>query len=132
MFVHGLRGSSEDTWKKPGAETPWPRLLLPKDIPQARIMTFGYDADIVRWTDPAGTNRIANHARNLLKYLSDERDGSESEDRPIIFVAHSLGGLVVENVSRLTNCFLGIRFLIPVSRPSVYQTPVPRATSRIS
>jgi hypothetical protein len=30
--------------------TSWPELLLPSEIPDARILTFGYDADIVHLT----------------------------------------------------------------------------------
>jgi hypothetical protein len=37
VFVHGLRGGRESTWKK--EKVLWPQDLLPKDIKQARILT---------------------------------------------------------------------------------------------
>jgi len=61
-------------------------------------MTFWYDADIVNFGEPAGQNTIAQHARNLLGELNKERILDGTEDVPILFVAHSLGGLVVKNV----------------------------------
>ena len=37
VFIHGLRGRSHGTWTKNGVL--WPRDLLAKDFPKARIMT---------------------------------------------------------------------------------------------
>lgn len=51
------------------------------------------------WKD-AGQNTI-NHASNLSGRLANIRDADHVADRPIIFVAHSLGGLVVEDVTVL-------------------------------
>ncbi|KAL8913270.1 MAG: hypothetical protein Q9171_001917 [Xanthocarpia ochracea] len=45
VFVHGLTGHRHRTWTAPGATEPWPKVLLPQDIPNARIITYGYDAD---------------------------------------------------------------------------------------
>jgi hypothetical protein len=64
-------------------------------------LAFGYDADVVRIAGPVGQNTIRQHAQNLIESLSHEReDGSK---RPIIFAAHSLGGLVTEEAIRLAN-----------------------------
>ena len=37
VFVHGLRGGRESTWKQ--GDMLWPQGLLPKDITYARILT---------------------------------------------------------------------------------------------
>ena len=56
---------------------------------------------MVRIAGPAGQNTIRQHAQNLIESLSHKReDGSK---RPIIFAAHSLGGLVTEEAIRLAN-----------------------------
>ena len=39
-------------------------------------------------------NRIENHAKNLLSAIGQLRDADGTNDRAIIFIAHSLGGLV--------------------------------------
>jgi protein SERAC1 len=77
---------------------PWPEELLSQDIPDARIITYGYDADVVHWTRPASQNTVREHARNLVNDLAVIRQKiPKSVGRPIIFVAHSLGGLVCED-----------------------------------
>lgn len=96
VFIHGVTGNRIKTWKAPDAAGPWPSELLAKDIANVRILAWGYDADIVNLMTPAGQNRIGNHARDLLTDLESNR--INDIDRPIIFVVHSLGGLVVEDV----------------------------------
>lgn len=80
--------------------TLWPRDLLPKKIPRARILTFGYDADVYHfWSKPASENTIKDHGNNLTASLVGLRlENDKTATRPIIFVAHSLGGLVCAEV----------------------------------
>ena len=76
----------------------WPRDLLPKRFPEFRIFTWGYDVDIDHAFSGTSTATVFQHAANLLADLSDVRM-SEAEIRPLFFVAHSLGGIVVKDVS---------------------------------
>ena len=61
-------------------------------------MTYGYDADIVNLLRPAGQNTVKEHGQNLIEDLSNFRYETKTTDLPIIFVAHSLGGIVCESV----------------------------------
>jgi len=97
IFLHGLTGDREKTWTHQGNETSWPQTLLPTKIPQARILTFGYDAYITHFQDIVSKNRIGDHAKTFLKELANKRHLDGTNERPIIFVAHSLGGLVCED-----------------------------------
>ncbi|KAK4233072.1 hypothetical protein C8A03DRAFT_39245 [Achaetomium macrosporum] len=123
VFVHGLTGDREKTWTARDASEPWPKTLLPSELPTARVLTFGYDAYVADWQGVVSQNRIANHAWNLLTSLASYRERDDTNERPIMFVCHSLGGLVCEdalltsrlqtepylhNVHRLTR---GIAFL---------------------
>jgi protein SERAC1 len=90
--VHGLTGNRETTWTHKNGIF-WPRQLA-EDIKRTRIMTFGYDADPVKLWGMAGGNNLRNHGKNLAFAVSDRRRGCRQ--RPIIFIAHSLGGLVCE------------------------------------
>jgi hypothetical protein len=66
IFVHGLTGNAYDTWLHEGRQTHWPSQLVKEDIPDARVLSFGYDADVVCWFSAASDNRISNHAEALL------------------------------------------------------------------
>ena len=71
VFVHGVNGRQLSTWTASDATAAWPCLLLPHDIPDARISAFGYDADVVKLLGPAGQNRLRDHAGNLLGGIAD-------------------------------------------------------------
>src|SRR6266536_5193132 len=52
----------------------WPRDLLPLDIPEARILTYGYDADVIGSieNDSMKMNNFTTHAQDLLVKLDRE------------------------------------------------------------
>ena len=89
--VHGLGGNAFDTWM--GVSKMWLRDLLPGSTPFAnsRIMTFGYNSTLVNKTS---NDRINDWADELLRQVGYVRTSVEERTRPIIFVCHSLGGLV--------------------------------------
>lgn len=97
VFVHGLMGNAYNTWLHQSTNIHWPGQLLSQDLPDVRILSFGYDADIVHLWNPASTNRLSNHAQNMVGELVRQRERTDTEFRPILFVAHSLGGLVTEH-----------------------------------
>jgi hypothetical protein len=73
VFVHGLTGNRESTWTHAPSKVCWPEKLLKNDIPEARIMSFGYDADVVHFWSEASQNRVGNHAQDLLSELTFRR-----------------------------------------------------------
>ncbi|UKZ79212.1 hypothetical protein TrVFT333_006962 [Trichoderma virens FT-333] len=78
VFVHGLMGDREMTWTAHDTSEPWPKALLPSELPAARVLTFGYDAYVADWRGVVSQNRIANHAWNLLTSLATHRERDES------------------------------------------------------
>lgn len=73
----------------------WPRDILPGDVPNTRIFTYGYNSRVSRYfSGPTNQSNISQHGLALLNCISDERH--DYSDRPLIFVAHSLGGLLVK------------------------------------
>ena len=103
-FVHGLTGNRDNTWTADGDSTPWPKKLLSPKLPQARILTYGYDASVVS-KRVASQNRLIDHATNLLSDLTNDREcanGANASSRPLVFVAHSLGGLVCKKAVLLS------------------------------
>ena len=123
VFVHGLTGNAYNTWLHKDTGVHWPSTLLGQDIPDARILSFGYDADIVKFWNPASNSRLSNHAENMVGDLVRKRERTNTEDRKILFVAHGLGGLVTEHalshsrnaveefLHKIERCTVGIVFL---------------------
>lgn len=95
VFVHGLTGDPTKTWKsKDGA---WPEWMS-KDHPNIRILTFGYPAS--RW------KKWVNQELDifeLAKLGTELLCGKGVGERPIVFIAHSLGGIVTKLI--LNHCF---------------------------
>ena len=76
VFVHGLTGDREKTWTHQSTSCLWPEELLPLDLPEARIFTYGYDADVAHFFSAASQSRIGNHAQTLLGSLAQVRERS--------------------------------------------------------
>ena len=85
----------------------WPKDLLCEDIPKARIMTFGYNSGVTKGYKAANQGNIFSHARNLLYGLETKR--RKSTDRSLVFVAHSLGGILVKEVLRRSEADLDVK-----------------------
>src|SRR5450432_414767 len=80
VFVHGLTGDRKRTWTHPSADDLWPRAYLPQFIPNARILTYGYDAYVARSCSPVSRTRVSDHAKDFLTALAHDR--SENPERP--------------------------------------------------
>jgi hypothetical protein len=74
VAVHGLGGNAINTWTHPKSQKFWLRDFLPQQIPDSRIMTFGYNADVAFGQSTA---EIVDHAKGLLASLVDKREESE-------------------------------------------------------
>ena len=66
-------------------------------------MTFGYDAYILGGRSKISTNRLNAHAKDLVNDLAGLRSNRATERRPIIFVAHSLGGIVCKDALHMSS-----------------------------
>ncbi|KAL4978235.1 hypothetical protein BDW66DRAFT_130584 [Aspergillus desertorum] len=98
VFVHGLNGHPHRTWTSSKTGIFWPVDLLPDVLSscRVRILSYGYNANVTSFTDGASKDRILNHSETLAASLAANRTIKECTERPIIFVCHSLGGLVVK------------------------------------
>ncbi|KAG9514269.1 hypothetical protein KCU93_g9818, partial [Aureobasidium melanogenum] len=75
----------------------WPEEYLAADISQACVWTYGYNADIIGGLFQANNkNSISQHGRDLSVRLEREVDN----EKPIVFVVHSLGGIILKDAIR--------------------------------
>lgn len=107
VALHGLTGHAWNSFTTSSSvnqdagrtkETNWLRDIMPRLLEQnrqqsiySRVMTFGYDADV--WMTKS-VAEIDGPVNTLLSYLETER--REDPERPLFFVGHSLGGIVIK------------------------------------
>jgi hypothetical protein len=81
----------------------WLRDGLPKDLAAdgARVLTYGYDSQLFQ---NKSFQNIEDIASTFQKALSAVR-GTDNNvmPRPIVFIAHSLGGIVLKEVRGLSH-----------------------------
>ncbi|CAK7347580.1 unnamed protein product [Dovyalis caffra] len=132
VFVHGLRGGPYRTWRisedklstKSGlvekideeagkSGTFWPGEWLSADFPRARLFTLKYKTNLTQWS--GASLPLQEVSSKLLEQLVNAGIGN----RPVVFVTHSMGGLVVkqmlhrakaENIHNLVNNTVGVVF----------------------
>jgi len=79
----------------------WPGDLLPDECPDARIMVYGYDSHITKhMTGATSSNTVFSHAKDFMFALGRAR----ALGRLLVLVAHSLGGIIVKEVSFFNCC----------------------------
>jgi hypothetical protein len=77
----------------------WPRDLIPTTVSNARVLTFGYDTKIKHQLGPAISNNLVYGIAWSFLVSLEAAHRSESS-RKLLFVAHSLGGIVVKETLR--------------------------------
>ena len=94
----------------------WPRDLLPKVFPQARIITWGYGVQIEKMFASASQATIFHHAQTLLSDLAMLRGSEPDRKKPLVFIAHSLGGIVVKDALSLSqNDLTHLKEILPAT-----------------
>ena len=92
IFVHGLGGGSQTTWAAEGKEENfWPTWLA-EDFKNLGIWTLGYGTSPTEWKERSMP--LADLGNQILEELVVEGVG----DRPVLFITHSMGGLVVKQI----------------------------------
>lgn len=97
VAVHGLGGHFEETWTASDSKQLWLRDFLPSQLNDAgitaRVMSYGYDSSTAF---SKSVTDIDDQAKILIDALSSERASQVEKERPLIFIAHSLGGIIVK------------------------------------
>ncbi|KAL8664311.1 MAG: hypothetical protein Q9202_003125 [Teloschistes flavicans] len=135
IFVHGLGGTSQKTWcMNRNTEYFWPREWLPleRGLGQARILSFGYNAHFAS-SGRENILNIADFAKDLLfgmKFgLGDDSRELEIGTVPTVFVAHSMGGLVVKKAYILAQNDVHYEEVIKSARAILFLSTPHRGTN---
>ncbi|EXJ70924.1 uncharacterized protein A1O5_05916 [Cladophialophora psammophila CBS 110553] len=135
VFIHGFNGHPERTWRHKGdadnliedqgdgrprkfqkildsvkisrdrKSVYWPKDLLPHTVPHARILAYGYDTRFGhRLSPPRSQKSVYDFAKDFLMALEAVRRCQPT--RPLLFIAHSLGGVVVKEMLRQSYGYL--------------------------
>ncbi|KAM9355214.1 protein SERAC1 isoform 3-T5 [Pholidichthys leucotaenia] len=113
LFIHGILGAAFKTWRqkdrslleeekesesKDDYTDCWPKSWLAADCPNLRVLSVEYDSHLSDWMSkcPAENQRmsLAYRSQELLKKLKLAGVG----ERPVVWVAHSMGGLLVKKM----------------------------------
>ena len=89
IFVHGFTGDSVETWRHERTAAYWPEMIL-KDqaFLEADIAVYGFPSSV--FEKSFSIDEVADNLRLRLDSIS-----VKSEYDEMVFVAHSLGGLIV-------------------------------------
>ena len=93
IFFHGLNGHGSQTWMadKNDETTLWPKWLA--DDFKCAVYLVAYDAALSNWK--AGAMPLPSQGDALVERLSVE---GSLQNRPLILVGHSMGGLVIKTL----------------------------------
>ncbi|KAF1948344.1 ankyrin [Byssothecium circinans] len=101
IAIPGLGATSEYTWKcrdpdNPDKKIDWLRdsNMLPGILPKARICIFKYDS---QWFGVGAVDQRLDSVADKLLHTLEKFRGADNKT-PIVFVAHCLGGIVLEQL----------------------------------
>jgi len=87
IALTSLDGRAFGSWAFSPTEM-WLRDFLPRDIPQIRVLIYGYDSRIQKRNS---WSTLSDFTNNFLLKLTDMRRGGRYELRPVTLIEHSLG-----------------------------------------
>ncbi|CAN9171138.1 unnamed protein product [Alternaria alternata] len=92
IAITGLDGHAYGSWRGKGTlGRMWLRDFLRRDLPSCRTMIYGYNSKL----SSHGIDTIMDYGRAMLEELKKVRNTEELRKRPLFFIAHSFGGIIM-------------------------------------
>ncbi|KAH0551496.1 hypothetical protein GP486_007289 [Trichoglossum hirsutum] len=92
IAITGLGGHAYGSWRGKGnLGRMWLRHFLSKDLPRCRTMIYGYNSKL----SSRGIGTVEDYSREFLEGIKKVRGTKETRERPLFFVAHSFGGIIL-------------------------------------
>lgn len=95
VFIHGLDGNAFEAWSHNKAESGFWPMWLSEELPATRVWTYGYEISSLRIKGQ--TMPMQDRAVAALDMFTLDDLGK----RPLIFVCHSYGGLLLKQILRI-------------------------------
>lgn len=99
IAVHGLDQKVLELKRQDDVQ--WLREFVPKDVKHSRILSFSYDVLLLLEDSSEGLRTIT---QRLIEEVALTRRDTPST-RPLVFLCHGFGGLLVQAVSNLSPLF---------------------------
>lgn len=107
VALHGLFEGTLDILTDSSTGTVWIRdLFLPRS-PQSRILTYDYHKSALLRPGTGIIDPLLSLATTFLGELVAERAWASAFDRPIVFICHGFGGLLLKRALALSHSRLG-------------------------
>ncbi|KAF2176971.1 hypothetical protein K469DRAFT_605123 [Zopfia rhizophila CBS 207.26] len=92
IAITGLDGHAYGSWRGEGKlGRMWLRDYLSKDLPCCRTMIYGYNSKL----SSHGIDTIMDYGQGLMEELKKVRNTEKLRKRPLFFIAHSFGGIIL-------------------------------------
>ncbi|KAK3297984.1 uncharacterized protein B0H64DRAFT_431799 [Chaetomium fimeti] len=96
VAVHDVHQDSPETWTHQTSGINWLRDLLPQDVRVGRVLSYGYDSSASALLSDDGPETMQRMAESFVQELRADRQFAGALRRPIIFVCHGIGGVLVK------------------------------------
>lgn len=108
VFIHGIQGSPFYTWRQGDGPDKtmftkcWPKDWLPADYPNIRVICVQYESVFSDWflSCPMEDNKRSLDVQ--AKVIKQKLEDCGVGERPIVWVSHSMGGLITKKMLSLS------------------------------
>ncbi|WBM69342.1 DUF4384 domain-containing protein [Buttiauxella sp. WJP83] len=95
IFIHGVLGDSHETWATGTGKPEWPDIVFnDKQLQPVDVYAVGYKSGPL-----ARTSNIEEIAVSMLRSIEDEQIFKRYDN--VVFVVHSMGGLITKRMLRM-------------------------------
>ncbi|KAK7425600.1 hypothetical protein QQZ08_007923 [Neonectria magnoliae] len=113
IAITGMDGHAYGSWmSRNGTGAMWLRDFLSRDLPDCRTMIYGYHSKLLA----LNMSQLKEYGRLFLTEVEKIRHTAELQRRPLIFICHSYGGIV------LSHCLVRACLSDNESRKSLYKS----------